>query len=121
MFEFHLARHQHLLQSVWPGRQKLSLVCRLRITFYASFDLKHFEILSFFLRLSHWLHVYHDRAGGEGEFLENTIRISLPKGLPLGIGEICVDFWDFWRGVPEVAFLLLLSSLVWTKTSKMAS
>ena len=39
------------------------------------------------------LHVYRDRVGGEGEFLENTVvRISLPKGLPLGFGEICVDF-----------------------------
>ena len=43
------------------------------------------------------LHVYRDRVGGEGGFLENTIRISLPKGPPLGFGEICVDFWDFWR------------------------
>ena len=55
-----------------------------------------------------WLHVYRDRVGGEGEFLENTISISLPKGLPLGFGEICVDFWDFRRGVPETTFLLLL-------------
>jgi len=37
------------------------------------------------------LHVYRDRVGGEGGFLENTIRISLPKGTPLGFGEICVD------------------------------
>ena len=54
------------------------------------------------------LHVYRDRVGGEGGFLENTIRISLPKGPPLGFGEICVDFWDFERGAPEVVFLLLL-------------
>ena len=54
------------------------------------------------------LHVYRDRVGGEGGFLENTIRINLPKGPPLGFGEICVDFWDFWRGAPKVAFLLLL-------------
>ena len=52
------------------------------------------------------LHVYRDRVGGEGGFLENTIRISLPKGPPLGFGEICVDLWDFERGAPEVAFLL---------------
>ena len=50
------------------------------------------------------LHVYRDRVGGEGGFLENTIRMNLPKGLPLGFGEICVDFWDFWRGVPEPLF-----------------
>ena len=54
------------------------------------------------------LHVYHDRVGGEGGFLENTIRMNLPKGLPLGFGWICVDFWDFRGGEPEVAFLLLL-------------
>ena len=54
------------------------------------------------------LHVYRDRVGGEGGFLENTIRINLPKGLPLGFGEICVDFWDFERGDPEPPFLLLL-------------
>ena len=54
------------------------------------------------------LHVYRDRVGGEGGFLENTIRINLPKGPPLGFGEICVDFWDFERGDPEVVFLLLL-------------
>ena len=58
------------------------------------------------------LHVYRDRVGGEGGFLENTIRISLPKGLPLGFGEICVDFWDFRRGVPEPLFLLLLPPCV---------
>ena len=34
--------------------------------------------------------------------------MNLPKGLPLGFGEICVDLWDFRRGGPEVAFLLLL-------------
>ena len=55
------------------------------------------------------LHVYRNRVGGEGGFLENTIRMNLPKGLPLGFGEICVDFWDFERGGPEVAFLLLLT------------
>ena len=55
------------------------------------------------------LHVYRDRVGGEGGFLENTIRMNLPKGLPLGFGEICVDFWDFRRGDPEVVFLLLLT------------
>ena len=49
-----------------------------------------------------------DRVGGEGGFLENTIRMNLPKGGPLGFGEICVDFWDFERGAPEVVFLLLL-------------
>ena len=27
--------------------------------------------------------------------------------LPLGFGEICGNFWDFRRGDPEVAFLLL--------------
>ena len=54
------------------------------------------------------LHVYRDRVGGEGGFLENTIRINLPKGLPLRFGEICVDFWDFERGAPEPLFLLLL-------------
>ena len=54
------------------------------------------------------LHVYSDRVGGEGGFLENTIRINLPKGPPLGFGEICVDFWDFERGAPEPPFLLLL-------------
>ena len=58
------------------------------------------------------LHVYHDRVGGEGEFLENTIRMNLPKGLPLGFGEICVDFWDFRRGDPEPPFLLLSSTTV---------
>ena len=47
-------------------------------------------------------------SGERGGFLENTIRISLPKGPPLGFGEICVDFWDFRRGGPEVVFLLLL-------------
>ena len=26
----------------------------------------------------------------------------------IGFGEICVDFWDFRRGDPEVVFLLLL-------------
>ena len=41
-------------------------------------------------------------------FLENIIRINLPKGPPLGFGEICVDFWDFRRGAPEPPFLLLL-------------
>ena len=54
------------------------------------------------------LHVYRDRVGGEGGFLENTIRMNLPKGLPLGFGEICVDLWDFERGDPEHLFLLLL-------------
>eukprot|EP01046_Picozoa_sp_COSAG06_P057536 COSAG06_NODE_11247_length_1539_cov_1.263889_2_plen_85_part_00 len=54
------------------------------------------------------LHVCRDRVGGEGGFLENTIRISLPKGPPLGFGEICGNFWDFRRGDPEVVFLLLL-------------
>ena len=34
--------------------------------------------------------------------------MNLPKGAPLGFGEICVDFWDFERGVPEPLFLLLL-------------
>ena len=34
--------------------------------------------------------------------------MNLPKGAPLGFGEICVDFWDFERGAPEVVFLLLL-------------
>eukprot|EP01048_Picozoa_sp_COSAG05_P020567 COSAG05_NODE_3526_length_2009_cov_18.687958_1_plen_74_part_10 len=50
-------------------------------------------------------------SGKRGGFLENTIRMNLPKGAPLGFGEICVDFWDFWRGDPEVAFLLLLLGL----------
>ena len=58
------------------------------------------------------VHVYHDRVGGEGGCLENTIRMNLPKGLPLGFAEICVDFWDFRRGDPEVAFLLLLLLLL---------
>ena len=53
----------------------------------------------------------HDRVGGEGGFLENTIRMNLPKGLPVGFGEICVDFWDFERGVPEPPFLLLLAAI----------
>ena len=48
-------------------------------------------------------------SGVRGGFLENTIRINLPKGPPLGFGEICVDFWDFERGAPEPPFLLLLS------------
>ena len=52
--------------------------------------------------------MYHDRVGGEGGFLENTIRMNLLKGLRLGFEEICVDFWDFRRGVPEPPFLLLL-------------
>ena len=59
------------------------------------------------------LHVYRDRVGGEGGFLENTIRMNLPKGAPLGFGEICVDFWDFERGAPEVVFLLLLTNLLY--------
>ena len=56
------------------------------------------------------LHVYHDRVGGEGGCLENTIRMNLPKGLlvPLGFGEICGNFWDFRRSVPEHTFILLL-------------
>ena len=58
------------------------------------------------------LHVYRDRVGGEGGFLESTIRMNLPKGLPLGFREICGDFWDFWRGVPEPPFLLLLVRLI---------
>ena len=58
------------------------------------------------------LHVYHDRVGGEGGFLENTIRISLPKGPPLGFGEIWGDLWDFERGAPEHTFLLLLLLLL---------
>ena len=57
------------------------------------------------------LHVYRNRVGGEGGFLENTIRMNLPKGLPLGFGEICVDLWDFERGGTEVAFLLLIYML----------
>eukprot|EP01048_Picozoa_sp_COSAG05_P022356 COSAG05_NODE_4443_length_1512_cov_5.246285_2_plen_174_part_00 len=36
--------------------------------------------------------------------------MNLPKGPPLGFGEICVDLWDFERGGPEVVFLLLLFS-----------
>ena len=63
------------------------------------------------------LHVYHDRVGGEGGFLENTIRMNLPKGLPLGFGEICVDFWDFRRGDPEPPFLLLLRGIDRTHAS----
>ena len=34
--------------------------------------------------------------------------MNLPKGLPLGFGEIWGDFWDFRRGAPEPLFLLLL-------------
>ena len=52
--------------------------------------------------------MYHDRVGGEGGLLENTIRMDLSKGLPLGFGEICENFWDFRRGVPDHTFLLLL-------------
>ena len=48
-------------------------------------------------------------SGERGGFLENTIRISLPKGPPLGFGEIRGTFWDFRRGGPEVVFLLLLT------------
>ena len=56
-------------------------------------------------------HVYRDRVGGEGGFLENTIRTSLPKGLPLGFGEICVDLWDFERGDPEAECCLWIKDL----------
>ena len=54
--------------------------------------------------------MYRDRVGGEGVLLdlENIVRINLPKGLPLGFEEVCVDFWDFRRGDPEHPFLLLL-------------
>ena len=57
-----------------------------------------------------WLHVYRDRVGGEGGFLENTISISLPKGLPLGFGEICVDFWDFRRVGQNTPFYYYLKA-----------
>ena len=43
-----------------------------------------------------------------GRGITHTIRMNLPKGAPLGFGEICVDFWDFERGAPEPLFLLLL-------------
>ena len=44
--------------------------------------------------------MYFDRVGGEGGFLENTIRINLPKGLPLGFGEICGET-EIFGGVPQ--------------------
>ena len=28
--------------------------------------------------------------------------MNLPKGLPLGFEEICVDFWDFERGAGAI-------------------
>ena len=40
--------------------------------------------------------------------MENYCGCFFLKGPPLGFGEICVDFWDFERGVPEPPFLLLL-------------
>ena len=57
------------------------------------------------------IHVYRDIVGGEGGILRETIRIFLLRGLPLGFGEFCVDFWDFQRGAPEVVFLLLIPNL----------